>query len=255
MTRRIATAKTVGRQRARAGFTLIELLIVIAIIAVLAAILFPVFSRARENARRSSCQSNLKQIGLGLMQYIQDYDERFPQAWPGNTFGTATPQTNAAMPGAKLKTNCGTTDGYWVSWMDVVQPYVKSVQIFVCPSAARPEESSYGYSTCISGYKRSSYTGGGSGRVPVALRQVRRPSEIVLILDRNTVDSLIGTEPFSIGSEARTSPDGDKIFPHFDGGNIGYVDGHVKWQKRDKAKAYAPDGTALDDRAWNAFLN
>jgi len=60
------------------GFTLIELLVVIAIIAILAAILFPVFARARENARKSSCQSNLKQIGTGLMMYVQDYDETFP---------------------------------------------------------------------------------------------------------------------------------------------------------------------------------
>ena len=62
----------------RNGFALIELLVVIAIIAILAAILFPVFSRARENARRSSCSSNLKQIGLAAMQYVQDYDERMP---------------------------------------------------------------------------------------------------------------------------------------------------------------------------------
>ena len=65
-------------QKHRRGFTLIELLVVIAIISLLAAILFPVFSRARENARRSSCLSNLKQIGLGMMQYTQDYDERYP---------------------------------------------------------------------------------------------------------------------------------------------------------------------------------
>src|SRR5438093_9492423 len=64
----------------RSGFTLIELLVVIAIIAILAAILFPVFGRARENARRSSCQSNLKQLSLGMLQYTQDYDERFPSS-------------------------------------------------------------------------------------------------------------------------------------------------------------------------------
>src|SRR5471030_86040 len=62
----------------RRGFTLIELLVVIAIIAILASILFPVFARARENARRASCMSNLKQLGLGYLQYAQDYDESFP---------------------------------------------------------------------------------------------------------------------------------------------------------------------------------
>ena len=64
----------------RRAFTLIELLVVIAIIALLAAILFPVFARARENARRSSCGSNMKQMGLAVQQYSQDYDERFPRA-------------------------------------------------------------------------------------------------------------------------------------------------------------------------------
>ncbi len=96
------------------GFTLIELLVVIAIIAILAAILFPVFGRARENARRSSCQSNMKQIGLGVMQYVQDYDERYPQAY-------------------FYKNNAGDTQGY-VHWSGSTRPYLKSEQIFVCPS-------------------------------------------------------------------------------------------------------------------------
>src|SRR3954469_23620390 len=90
----------------RSGFTLIELLVVIAIIAILATILFPVFGRARENARRSSCQSNLKQIGLGALQYSQDYDEKvLPLRWSYN--GTAS-----VMPYAVL-----------------VHPYIKSVQL------------------------------------------------------------------------------------------------------------------------------
>ncbi|HEX8550000.1 MAG TPA: DUF1559 domain-containing protein [Abditibacteriaceae bacterium] len=89
------------------GFTLIELLVVIAIIAILAAILFPVFARARENARRSSCQSNLKQIGIGIAQYTQDYDEMLvPTA-------IATP---------------------YATWPTLVQPYLKSAQVFSCPS-------------------------------------------------------------------------------------------------------------------------
>ena len=72
------TKRSCSESAIKRGFTLIELLVVIAIIAILAAILFPVFARARENARRASCASNLKQIGLGLMQYVQDYDEGHP---------------------------------------------------------------------------------------------------------------------------------------------------------------------------------
>jgi prepilin-type N-terminal cleavage/methylation domain-containing protein/prepilin-type processing-associated H-X9-DG protein len=93
------------------GFTLIELLVVIAIIAILAAILFPVFARARENARRASCSSNLKQIGLGLMQYTQDYDEKLPlRQYDSSTFGIAN------------------------SWRRLTFPYTKSSQLYSCPS-------------------------------------------------------------------------------------------------------------------------
>lgn len=100
-----------NRSTSRRAFTLIELLVVIAIIAILAAILFPVFGRARENARRSSCQSNLKQIGLGIVQYAQDFDERTPA------------QGDNGQP--------------WnFQWMDRIEPYVKSKQLFTCPSTS-----------------------------------------------------------------------------------------------------------------------
>jgi prepilin-type N-terminal cleavage/methylation domain-containing protein/prepilin-type processing-associated H-X9-DG protein len=95
----------------RPAFTLIELLVVIAIIAILAAILFPVFAKAREKARQSSCLSNCKQLGLALIQYAQDNDERLCPPASG-TFST---------PSA-------------VSWYDMVQPYLKSIQVFDCPS-------------------------------------------------------------------------------------------------------------------------
>lgn len=94
-----------SRPRTAPAFTLIELLVVIAIIAILAATLFPVFARARENARRSSCQSNLKQVGIGMMQYAQDYDETMPCQFYGAN-----------------------------RWYQVVQPYIKSEQVFQCPS-------------------------------------------------------------------------------------------------------------------------
>lgn len=107
----------------RKAFTLIELLIVISIIALLAAILFPVFSRARESARRSSCASNLKQIGLGIMQYTQDYDETMVRWYyhsdTAGREGATTGTTNAV-------------ERY--KWMDAIFPYVKNEQIFVCPS-------------------------------------------------------------------------------------------------------------------------
>lgn len=100
----------------KSAFTLIELLVVIAIIAILAAILFPVFGRARENARRSSCQSNLKQISLGLMQYNQDYDERMPA-------GVGQGSVQYYLPGNVPAT-----------WDLLIQPYIKSTQVLTCPS-------------------------------------------------------------------------------------------------------------------------
>ncbi len=100
--------------RARTGFTLIELLVVIAIIAILAAILFPVFAKARENARKISCLSNMKQIGLGVMQYTNDNDEKYPQAY-------------------WYKDDAGAPGGYF-QWSASIFPYVKSEQLYVCPS-------------------------------------------------------------------------------------------------------------------------
>ena len=116
----------------RRAFTLIELLVVIAIIGILAAILFPVFGRARENARRASCGSNLKQIGLGMMQYSQDYDEILVADWYSPT----------SSPGA---TTSGATAGAAYKWMDAAYPYIKSEQIFICPSAKGDRAKPYVY--------------------------------------------------------------------------------------------------------------
>ena len=101
------------------GFTLIELLVVIAIIAILAAILFPVFAQAREAARKASCASNMKQLGLGFHQYVQDYDETYPLA--DLNFRTRTAAADHCLES---------------EWQNVTQPYIKNEQILRCPSDA-----------------------------------------------------------------------------------------------------------------------
>ncbi len=122
-------------QRQR-GFTLIELLVVIAIIAILAAILFPVFARAREKARQSSCLSNMKQIALGFMMYAQDYDE----CWGFTTWYDCYDTSNNWRPGA-------------MGWPISLQPYIKNRQVLVCPSDAEK--------ACMSKY------GGNQGYYPM----------------------------------------------------------------------------------------
>jgi prepilin-type N-terminal cleavage/methylation domain-containing protein/prepilin-type processing-associated H-X9-DG protein len=107
--------------RKGAAFTLIELLVVIAIIAILAAILFPVFAQAREKARQASCLSNEKQIGLGIMQYYQDYDETYP-----------CHQFYLASTGAIY------------SWQTALDPYMKSRDVFRCPANALNQTNVYG---------------------------------------------------------------------------------------------------------------
>lgn len=112
-----------ARLKTKVAFTLIELLVVIAIISLLAAILFPVFNRARENARRSSCQSNLKQVGLALIQYTQDWDERM-------TIGAYYTNANTTSMGA--------------GWFGSIYPYIKSTEVAKCPSdRARPAAGGY----------------------------------------------------------------------------------------------------------------
>jgi prepilin-type N-terminal cleavage/methylation domain-containing protein/prepilin-type processing-associated H-X9-DG protein len=111
----------------RRGFTLIELLVVIAIIAILAAILFPVFAQARESARKTSCLSNIKQISLAVMQYLQDYDEKFPT--PVWTLPTSDPGYN------RRDAPWGIWYRFHTGWNHTVTPYVKNVQVFLCPSS------------------------------------------------------------------------------------------------------------------------
>lgn len=163
----------------RVGFTLIELLVVIAIIAILAAILFPVFAKARDQARRTSCLSNIKQLGLGLLMYVQDYDE---------TFLTTQNGLGGDYPG--WDPYCGTWVGFR-SWVRYIQPYIKNKQLCLCPSGPRnfllggtgvadgmaqdfPEGNHYLYKHCIAA------AGDFLGR-PQKLSDYNVPASIVLV--------------------------------------------------------------------------
>jgi prepilin-type N-terminal cleavage/methylation domain-containing protein/prepilin-type processing-associated H-X9-DG protein len=215
--------RTVGK---RTGFTLIELLVVIAIIAILAAILFPVFARARENARRASCQSNLKQIGLGLFQYTQDYDERFPLNWANNdgVTGFQPTSTNRAEP------------GYDTGWAELAQPYLRSTQIFQCPSEpngpAAATSNSTGYSDYVGNlYDINAYAG--------TLAGITATSQTVMVSDWESTHSELSFMYNVLWSTAITADNGqvDRFHRHLGGNNFLFTDGHVKWLKPDAVRS------------------
>jgi len=242
----------------KSAFTLIELLVVIAIIAILASILFPVFARARENARKAACQSNLKQIGIAMIMYTQDYDEKYPSAANGG-----------ATDGPDGKSN---------RWYDVVNPYVKNKQqVWICPTAGPLRRyggsdgytyGGYAYNVAGSQFNRNPFTGVGIANYgngfgltnfaqtptysPVSLAEVQEPSETVLASDPcsrsyhdfnyraeflyawsdisylpmlhggpfNTADTDTATVDYSV-AELIAHPAG--------GGNYLFADGHVKY--------------------------
>jgi prepilin-type N-terminal cleavage/methylation domain-containing protein/prepilin-type processing-associated H-X9-DG protein len=197
----------------RRGFTLIELLVVIAIIAILAAILFPVFAKAREKARQSSCLSNHKQIVLGFLQYAQDYDEMFPQA--GAVAGDVAIWPNGAS-GANY-------------WPARIFPYVKNSQVFNCPSATFNWAGGPTAATPI-GFNTT-----GGGPQLATLGMVVNPAQTVIIGDTEGPASYAFFNTWYSGpSSARgLSP------RHNEGGNMGYIDGHCKWVK------FGRDGAGL----------
>jgi prepilin-type N-terminal cleavage/methylation domain-containing protein/prepilin-type processing-associated H-X9-DG protein len=268
-----------ARYSIKKAFTLIELLVVIAIIAILAAILFPVFGRARENARRSSCLSNLKQIGLGIMQYTQDYDERLPQAIysPAVTYsGTET------TPARNFTTSTGALSGNrYYTWMDFIYPYIKSTQIFVCPSvttdtSVTPNRTSantpsYGYNNIFGGdfnyklnYGDPSY-GVPSGSISIAA--IKRATEVIMVLDYFDPGAITATPQQHKGWLNNASVFVRKrVTPHLEGGTIAYADGHAKWLPAGKFNTTSTDlngqcdprnpnpARAYCDPAWNPFV-
>ncbi|HCU36770.1 MAG TPA: hypothetical protein DGT21_15370 [Armatimonadetes bacterium] len=189
------------------GFTLIELLVVIAIIAILAAILFPVFARAREKARQSSCLSNLKQLGLGVIMYSQDYDERLPMAIAG------TPPTITA-------------------FTELIDPYLKNTQIWQCPSKPASVvltnigKANISYSVDVgTPVPAGSSTGRlfgapAAGTFSCSLGSILTPAETALMCDAaGTVPATL--IPLSLSESPR----------HNDGCNYAYADGHTKWDR------------------------
>jgi len=196
--------------KTRRGFTLIELLVVIAIIAILAAILFPVFARAREKARQTSCLSNVKQGVLAVLMYAQDYDETHIIAshWP---------------------TPAGT-----MYWYDVLQPYVKNDQLMVCPSA-KNYPLGYGWNYQEFGYTSSSATAPDSDSSQ-PLADTEEPARTIIIGD-NPDTGFWGAHGRYIYGPSQvvkpTDPGGDGFGNvarrHNGGGNYGFCDGHAKW--------------------------
>jgi len=212
----------------RRGFTLIELLVVIAIIAILAAILFPVFAKAREKARQSSCLSNLKQMGLAAMAYAQDYDEMYMYG-----FG----------PGLCLWGHVHTgSEGVGVaySWPTFLGPYVKNTQIFRCPSAVP--------SVCAAANARSGITNAYGinydGVCLWSMGQMDKPAERMLIQDMESwfVISSTNTQATCFSSM------GNGLTRHNDGANVAFCDGHAKWLSGSTIKGNIPA------TGWSEFL-
>lgn len=225
----------------RSGFTLIELLVVIALIAILAAILFPVFGRARENARKSACLSNLKQVGLGFMQYSQDYDENVV---PGRVGPLST--------------------AVYFSWSGIIQPYVKSTQVLVYPSYSGNTASA----TAVP--KSYSYNFAAAGAPNRSLATYELPAQTVFLVDSigsstlgsnqsllffvdTTTQKEIGriataNMPYSSSACAPEAINNSAL--HLEGSNYMFADGHVKWL-RYSAGAVTTCGTAVPQRNLN----
>jgi prepilin-type N-terminal cleavage/methylation domain-containing protein len=237
------------RLRKLQGFTLIELLVVIAIIAILAAILFPVFARARENARRTSCMSNLKQIGTATMMYVQDYDERL--------FIAASSGTSPTDPAR--------------NWTYALEPYHKSRQILKCPSTTSNLALSY-----VPNRNLVNYNNGGR-----TLAEIPNSAGTSLFCDAQQLNGSPGNDPSKWNErlfdynewqwEAPTGWTGSgsgyiascsgnydnncrrPVPRHMGGTVVNYMDGHAKWVEIGKFLGPLPTGWAYghENNSWD----
>lgn len=220
------------------GFTLIELLVVIAIIAILAAILFPVFAKARDAARKTACINNLKQLGTGLMMYAQDYDETMPSG----PFAT----TPAGIFGTPLFNTYG-----WSYAFMLLDPYLKNTQVFACPSANRqmvgpaPQINvSYGYNEYIynQGSGFSSLAALGNNRYGVASIVVIGESRFAGIFnDWDSGNTGNATYPTNFLGRVYLA---NGATPRHEGSNFVYADGHAKYSPANAIVCPASNGSA-----------
>ena len=228
------------------GFTLIELLVVIAIISVLAALLFPVFSRARESARKTSCLSNLKQIGTAVHMYLQDYDSTFPMSREADgTHQGNTCTTSYYLPSDDL-------EGTSINWKRDIRPYISGAQVFQCPSNSfawtvggynkfTGDESNFAYAKLE--WLPVSYALNGSffheavpacwyGEATLRPRfeaEISKPSNLLLIVESRESFPDLGdwNIPVTLPNYADLGP----FNSHFGGMNWLYSDCHAKWNK------------------------
>jgi prepilin-type N-terminal cleavage/methylation domain-containing protein/prepilin-type processing-associated H-X9-DG protein len=251
------------------GFTLIELLVVIAIIAILAAILFPVFARARAKAEQTSCLSNAKQMMLACLMYEQDWGIIPPRClWIDEDDPYADPAHFGWYAG-----------GYYLAMPDLIQPYVRNVYMLICPTYGRHygEWQAYGYAST---YQENGlhfqhwegYVAGGYCSCVATywtkFTQVPRPAETMFIGEANDQTSwswgvaiycpmcdLAVPWPFD-GEQAENSQWGACTARHMKGGNYAHCDGHAHWQayaRITKGVWYGPyerTGTSDKDMMW-----
>jgi prepilin-type N-terminal cleavage/methylation domain-containing protein/prepilin-type processing-associated H-X9-DG protein len=214
-----------GRRR---GFTLIELLVVIAIIAILASILFPVFSRAREKARQTTCASNLKQMGLSFFMYISDYDEMYPMAY---------------------------------MWKSRLQPYIRTTEINRCPSRKQlPWYYGHGYNIGVPAWIATPSVPGFELKCEAAIDS---PSHKILIAEWDRCNSGPPCGPTGLFAGGATCFWAVTRI-HNGGSNILFGDGHVKWHRPDdyhsntdhvdSAGNPVPAGAAaVDEATWRKY--